>query len=609
MTKKKIVFISSLDRCGDDSLNLGILSLATVLNKSDYSVDIIDLNSLYKLGVLNVDFKFEESIGTISDYISNLNPSVICLYTMCNSFHNSVILAEKLKSENNYLKILLGGPHATLCASEILTAFNFIDGIGIGEGENTILDIVDCLIYDKTKSNINGFAYIDENSNVKINENINIIQCLDDLPYIDYNLVDIENYNIIPIDVGRGCPFGCKYCSTKTFWKRQFRVKSPERIISEVKYLKNKFNKNNFDFVHDLFTANKSKFIDFCNLLKKSNLGVNWTCSARLDTLDENVIKCMSESGCKGIFLGIETGSKHMQIRTNKNLNIDNIWDNLNLIKKYKLPVVISFIYGFPDETEDDLSDTLTLIMNLVRQGFRLCQLHFFTVLPGTEYYEDLKHKLYYSGKISDFTESLNSKKCESLIKDNPLVFPQFFDFENDIREKYRLLDRFITQIYLGLYNTYKGTMGLLEKYYMNNLKYLYLDFINYYPNFYDELYMTEEYLLNNVSKDLLFKSKTSMFYEFINKHDFGEFNEVLKSIAKFEFDYLNFIYNKNSECQIKSYKCDVLRLKQGEELDNKRNSIHIYFKKMENGKVRIHNIDKDNKCVNKLHDSCQYCD
>lgn len=523
-------------------------------------------------------------------YILNLKPTLISFYTMCNSFHNTIEISKMISNSNKDIKIVFGGPHASLCALDILNKFDWIDGVGIGEGEKNILNIVDSLLNNKSLSKVEGFAYKDNKNNyIVLNKNKELIENLDELPFINYELINLKNVNSISLDVGRGCPFACKYCSTKTFWKRKFRLKSSERIIKEIKFLHNIYNKNKFDFIHDLFTVNKFKIIDFCDKLKKENLNIKWSCSGRIDTLNEDVIKRMSEAGCSSIFLGIETGSKFLQ----KDIKLDNIWNTLELIRKYNIDITMSFIYGFPNEDEEDLNDTIQLIRKAINKGFNKCQLHLLTVLSGTELYGEVKDKLYYSGKHSDLTDAINIENCKDIIINNKNIFPQFFDFKTNVREKYRFLDRFISLFYSQLHPILKTTFSHLESYYKNDILNFYLDFINYHPNFYERLYSYDYFHLNNIPQENIVHKKILLIKDFIYNHNFNQYTDILKTIIDFELDCFLFLNLENSKFKYKSYNYNLFELNKCTNIDSIKNITDVNFYRLNNDKIKIKKVTK----------------
>ena len=143
---------------------------------------------------------------------------------------------------------------------------------------------------------------------------------LQQLHKFNYDLVPyMHELDQIDIEGGRGCPFSCVFCSTKTFWKSNFRLKENMILIREIGELKNKYDIRRFNIVHDLFTANKSKIIEFCDLVIENQLDIVWGCSARIDTIDEDIAMRLKWSGCDQIYFGIETGSMRMQKLINKN--------------------------------------------------------------------------------------------------------------------------------------------------------------------------------------------------------------------------------------------------------------------------------------------------
>jgi radical SAM superfamily enzyme YgiQ (UPF0313 family) len=371
-----IVFVNSINFVQQvDSLNSGTLILAKILKNNKFNSTIIDFDALLYNGEFVLGRDINETLNKMVKYIIDYNPKIVSFYTMCNSYPFTIKLAEELKRHNTSIKILLGGPQATLTARETLQAFEFIDAIGIGEGEETIVPIVNNLINSLSLSGLRGVAYRGHEG-VIINETV-INKNLDELPILD---LDLMNPKIIPkkinIDVGRGCPFSCTFCSTSLFWKRQYRLKSIEKIINEIKELNSKYGICEFSFTHDMFTMNKVTIKNFCENLSKENLNITWSCSARVDTLDEDLILNMKKAGCKNIFLGIETGSDKIQKRINKNINLNNALNTIKILKKHSVDMTISLIYGFFDETYEDIQDTLNFILELIKLKIKTIQLH-----------------------------------------------------------------------------------------------------------------------------------------------------------------------------------------------------------------------------------------
>ncbi|WP_156946312.1 B12-binding domain-containing radical SAM protein [Clostridium akagii] len=516
------------------------------------------------------------------DYILKIKPKIVDFYTMTNSYCTSLLLAEKLKRKKSNIKILLGGPQASLTAIDSMKAFPWIDAIGIGEGELTIRKIVDILIENKSFHNVKGVVYR-ENNNVCYNGKESLIEDLDSIPMLDYSLVNIEGLVKMPLDVGRGCPFGCIYCSTKTFWQRHFRLKSSERIIKEIKSVIDNYGIRKFNFVHDIFTVNKSKIMEFCKLVLKNNIEIQWDCSARIDTLDEEMIKIMKESGCEHIYLGIETGSKRMQKIVNKNLILSDAEDKIKILNKYKIEVTASFIYGFPEETIDDVRATLRLIDILRREGVKYTQLHLLGILPGTELYENLKDNLVFSNNISDISKDKGIDDFpKNIILNNKSIFCQYFDFESELRENLIYLDTFVAVFYSFLFNNMFMTYKIIMEYYNNELLDFFLDFkiVNY-----NILYKSE-----NITK---IQNTIGTLKKFIFTQNFGKYTSLIKECFEFEFDVFNFMYFDDSEEKVVNCNYNVYDIKKSgvfKDIDIKY-PIKIILKRIKDCHIKLNRI------------------
>lgn len=553
-----IIFVNSVNvGYNPKDIPIGILSLATILKKRNYNVELIDFNYLFHENIIIKEKEYDKNLTNMCDYILRSNPSIVGFYTMCNSYHTSIMLAKKLKEINPNIKILFGGPQASLTAEETMRQFPWVDVIGIGECEANIEYIINSLCTSGNFTNIPGVAYRKEGK-VILNNNLDLIIDLDSLPIIDYSFVNMKNIKEINLDVGRGCPFGCTYCSTKTFWKRHFRLKSAKRILEEIRYLIDKYSIRSFGFVHDLFTANKSKVIEFCDLILKEELDIKWTCSARIDTLDEEVISKMAKSGCNAMYLGIESGSKRMQKVINKNLELSNLSQVVDILKKYKIEITTSFIYGFPDEKIEDIEDTLNLIRILNDKKVNHIQLHLLAILPGTEMFENVKESLEFSKNYSDICNVFDeSEYVNSLIKNNPKIFPQYFELKTDIRERLTYLDKFVYHIYPIFFKHLQSTYRLLMKYYNNSLYRLFLEFKDKnIPQ------LSETSFIETITKKNGIFRNIKLIEKYIYCSNFGEKTNLIIEVFKFELNIFQFLYEESQDEQIIDYNIDVYKIK-----------------------------------------------
>ena len=162
-------------------------------------------------------------------------------------------------------------------------------------------------------------------------------------------------------------------------------------------------------FLHDNFTVSRQKTLAFCDALEKENLNISWQCSSRADSLDDELLERMAETGCKLIYLGIETGSSRMQKIIRKNLDLDQVLATVNRMVDYGIRFTGSFITGFPEERMTDLFQTIHFMMELFRvskNGPDRLQLHELCPLHGSPLYDQYGDSLVLGTGHSDLALS-----------------------------------------------------------------------------------------------------------------------------------------------------------------------------------------------------------
>lgn len=435
-----ILFITPTLENTIDQESIGTLLLASILQGNGLNSKIFPF---FRFG--NPD-DFETFLNGITDAICREQPRIVSFYTRCDSYHIMIKIAQAIKSRCNAY-VVFGGPQADIVATDTLLLIPWVDYICCGEGENTIIPFFQSLLSGEPDHSIDGLVYRSEDK-VICNPRPELIPNLDSLPQINYALSPIPPEEFLkdyfPVDVGRGCPFSCTYCSTNTFWGRKYRLKSPQRLVQEIKELNRQFGITKFGFMHDMFTLNRNQVMETCRLIKSLDFPISWKCSARLDCIDEELIDIMSDAGMNKIFIGIETGSPRMQKITNKNLKLDDVVEKIQYICNKNIKVLSSFIYGFPEESEEDLSDTISLISKLLQIKGSSCTVHLCTFLPGTRLSAQYASELSFAKAFSNITGSIGLGSCEELIQQYPVLFPHFREFQTPLRSKLEYFDIFI---------------------------------------------------------------------------------------------------------------------------------------------------------------------
>lgn len=582
----KTIFVNGIEfRKEGHDLPLGIMSLATVCNlEDDIEASIVDFGSIYSNGKLDKFPTLEENLEVMCKYLLDFEPDIISFYSLCSFYHLNVMLSKRLKERNPYIVILFGGPHASLTAADTLRAFPWVDYIGVDEGEQTIVPLLRGALLGKVED-LHGVAFRGKDNDREIIVKRAPICDVDKLPMIDYSLRGVYLSKTIPIDVGRGCPFGCVYCSTKTFWKQSFRLKSVERIIFEISYLQKKYNISNFSFVHDLFTTNKKMVFDFCDTLVERGISINWSCSARLDTLSDDLLNAMYKAGCKWIFIGIESGSQRMQKIINKNLDLNLITNLIDYIQKYEINFICSFIYGFPEETITDLESTLQIILRLWKVGAKTIQLHKATFLPGTSMYDQYYDLLKYNQLCTDFTEQsyINDEAKEYIIQ-NKSVFPQFYTVPS-IATQYPYLDIFVLYFYTTIYSYMPITNKALIELVGEGILTLYISFQSIILDLFESISSNGGIFMEDLYRTDRIFEVIRLYLERLLLPDY----ESIFEVAIFEIDAVYFLRGSETSCT-RRYSFDVLSLIASEKvcLAAEKREIGVVFKKLETETISV---------------------
>jgi len=267
----------------------------------------------------------------------------------------AIDMSQRLRKEG--ITTLYGGPNATVNWELYCQYF---DIVARGEGEGLLDEIVENF---NNLSKVKGLVY-KENGGTRINEPIPLIENLDTLKFPAREKVNLSDYarheeaytKKQPVDTivnSRGCPYDCYFCSSKWIWSRKYRYRSPDNVIEEMVFMREKFKTKVFYFREDNFTAHRKRLLEFCEKVK--NLDMPWLCESRTDTLDAELLKKMKEANCVAIWFGIESCNQKTLNLIKKEIDLETSQEILAECKKIGIKTGGSFMLGFPHETKEDM--------------------------------------------------------------------------------------------------------------------------------------------------------------------------------------------------------------------------------------------------------------
>lgn len=342
--------------------------------------------------------------------ISQSNPNVIGFSCYTHDLYQIKLISAYIKKYIPKIKyIVVGGPHSSSAPEHTLQYLPDVDFAFKGEAEYGFRYLIECISKIKNYHvnidceelrNIPGLVYKNEDGVIKVNPQF-FTDNLDALGFPDWELINprdyfkschgvfYKNHRFTTIFTSRGCPQNCYFCTAHNIMGKRTRRRSAKHIIEEIKLLRDRFGIHEIHILDDNFTSEKEYILEFCQKLRESKLNIVWACpnGVRLDSLDEEMLSCMKNSGCYSVSLGIESGVQRVINLMNKDIEIEQVRKKLKLAKKHKLAATGFFIFGYPGEKKEDMLATIKLSKELPLDAADFSN---FLPLPGSIIFKQL---------------------------------------------------------------------------------------------------------------------------------------------------------------------------------------------------------------------------
>jgi len=355
---------------------IGLLNIASYLRKNKFTdVDFIDINF--------------ERYDTLLFKLSNVD--IIGIGGTTIQYNSAKTIAKYIRGHSKNAVIVFGGPHFS-ASDQIVTCLEHGDICAIGEGEETFLEICQ----NKKLDDIRGIAF-KKDGKVFINEDRDLISCLDDVPYPAYDLIDpgvyddalIDGQRCFSIMTGRGCPNNCYFCASPNIWKRRVRNNSMGYIRDHIFYLIDKYHIKNLRIMDDTFSLSRDRVFEFCDMVETNRIRLNMNFLTSVNNTDLDLLKRMKSVGFSIVGLGIESGSERILKNVSKGIGIDKIKQAVANVKTAGIRVQCLFMIGNIGETEESIQDSIVLSRELQCYS---AYFQFAVPYPGTRFYKDYKN-------------------------------------------------------------------------------------------------------------------------------------------------------------------------------------------------------------------------
>jgi radical SAM superfamily enzyme YgiQ (UPF0313 family) len=330
---------------------------------------------------------YVEDLGDI-DWDRVKSADIVGISSITSTAPRAYKIADKVREMG--IPVILGGPHPTFLTDEALEHADFVIR---GEGEHPLMEFIDA--WEKTGdfSSVPALSY-KKNGTMVHNPALNYVPDLDNIPFPDFSLFKgkkqlLAEGSILPIQISRGCPFNCSFCSVTPMFGKRYRFRSIENTLKELRQYKGR-NHTVF-FYDDNFAANPKHTKELLKAMIKEKLNFKWSAQVRVDVAkDIELVKLMKNAGCHTVFIGFESVNPDSLVEMKKNQDVEDIVRAIKILRKHHIHIHGMFILGLDHDSKKTVKETVRFAIKYMLTSVQFLLL---TPLPGSELYELLKKK------------------------------------------------------------------------------------------------------------------------------------------------------------------------------------------------------------------------
>ncbi|WP_026703491.1 B12-binding domain-containing radical SAM protein [Flavobacterium soli] len=372
---------------------LGTLYAAALMRKNGFTVDLFDTNLLDSPKAISAKFTsskpkylviYDDGFNYLTKMcLTNMREACFEMISIAKSYNCKIIVCSSDATDHYYNYLEKGA-----------------DFIIQGEGEITLLELIQHLEEKKDISSINGIVFKNQDG-IKVNPKRAVLQNLDDLPLPAWDLVDMNSYKEIwkksgqeftlNIATTRGCPYKCNWCA-KPIYGNRYNAHSPEYIVNEIAFLQKQFGAKRFWMCDDIFGLKPNWVQEFNIGLKNVPLKISYYIQSRVDLLlKEDTIDALAKSGLEEVWVGAESGSQKILDAMDKGTKVEEIYEATRLLKQKNIRVALFLQFGYLTENQEDIQKTIAMVKDLQPDNIGISVSY---PLPGTKFYEKVKDDL-----------------------------------------------------------------------------------------------------------------------------------------------------------------------------------------------------------------------
>jgi anaerobic magnesium-protoporphyrin IX monomethyl ester cyclase len=397
---------------------IGPAYLAASLRQAGHKARIVDgigenpfqVTPLFNDKVMAIGLRSEEIVERIEGDTDVIGIS--CMFSQ--DWPEIRRLIQMIRRRFPSIPIVAGGEHITATAGFTLDSTPEVDVCVIGEGEETIVDLTRAMESGTSYETIPGLMLRSEGGNRSTGSRTRI-RALDDIPWPAWDLVPLDKYLDNGLGYGvdrgrsmamvatRGCPYECTFCSNPEMWTTRWYARDPEKVLDEMQSYQEKYGATNFDFYDLTAIVKRSWIIDFTRSILDRKMNITWQLPSgtRSEAIDTEVSQLLYASGCRNMSYAPESGSPEVLKRIKKVVKLDRLEASVTGAVRAGLNVKLNIIMGFPNESRQELGQTVRFLARMALAGVHDMSISLFSPYPGSELY----HQLRKAGRIPELSD------------------------------------------------------------------------------------------------------------------------------------------------------------------------------------------------------------
>lgn len=392
----------------------GLLSIAAQVKRAGHHVKILNMSAY--------------PWNRVEEILSQLDADMYAMSCWTANRRGVALVAKAIKSRRPKVPVVIGGPHSTPLAKEMLEHYPAIDIATVGESELTFLEIIDRLAVGRSMRNLPGAAYRVD-GRVEMGPDRAAIEDLDTIasPHLLYDTHILMT--------SRGCPWACTFCGAENSWGRGFRGQSVKYVLDVLEKTVPRLPVKIVLVKDDTFTTNRKRVLELCRGIRERNLRFLWSCDTRVDVLGEDLLREMRLAGCERLSLGVESGSPKILKQVDKKITVQKIIESTELAKKYGIKVRYYMMLGNRGETAETFRETLAFLEKAKPHQYIFSCL---SIYPGTRDYDEataagwLDPETYFTGDFQELKVPFDASE------EDTQLMSDWFRNNSGLRECYR---------------------------------------------------------------------------------------------------------------------------------------------------------------------------